>query len=331
MTLSVVEACTNFANGRNLLVVTVSYRTAQLVVHGLTALAAEVAVNPGLGVIVVDNTCGEDSAVIRAAIDEHGWGSWAMVAVAERNGGYAYGNNLAIRAALGAVAPPEYYWMLNPDAEVQPGSAQALVDFMQRNPKAGMAGSALLDPDGSVWGIAFRFPSLWSELERGAAFGPLSKLMQRHKVARRMGDHAEQVDWLAGASMMVRRSVFESIGLLDEEYFLYYEETDFCLQAFRAGWTCWYVPSSRVMHIAGGSTGVTSRDGVPKRQPQYVFDSRRRYFVKNHGWAYAVMTDSAFCLGLVANQCRRWLQRLPRTNPPYLLRDSLKNHSLIKH
>lgn len=332
MTLSAdVDKCTEFANGREVLVVIVSYRTSELVVNGLAALAVEAKSRPSLGVVVVDNTCGDDAVGIRVAIAENGWSDWVMVAVAERNGGYAYGNNLAIRAALAAASPPEYYWLLNPDAEARPGAAQALIDFFQRDPKIGMAGSALLDPDGSVWGIAFRFPTLWSELERGAAFGPLSRLLQRHLVARKMGGQPEQVDWLAGASMMVRRRVFESIGLLDEEYFLYYEETDFCLQAHKAGWACWYVPESKVMHIAGGSTGVTSREGAPKRQPQYVFDSRRRYFVKNHGWLYAVAADSLLCVGLAASRLRRWLQRLPHNSPPYLLRDSIRNHSLIKH
>jgi Predicted glycosyltransferases len=326
-----VDACTAFANGREVLIVTVSYRSAQLVINGLASLAADVMDGTRVGVIVVDNTCGEDAVSIRTAIAERGWGQWAMVRIAERNGGYAYGNNLAIRAALAADSPPKYYWLLNPDAEAQPGAMQALVSFMQDNPQVGITGSALLDPDGSTWGIAFRFPSLWSELDRGAAFGPLSKLLVRYRVARKMGDSPEQVDWLAGASMMIRRDVFENIGLMDEGYFLYYEETDFCLQARKAGLTCWYVPNSKVMHIAGGSTGVTARDGVPKRQPQYVFDSRRRYFVKNHGWVYAVMTDSAFCLGLAVAQLRSWLQRNPRRWPPNLLWDSLKNHSLIRH
>jgi N-acetylglucosaminyl-diphospho-decaprenol L-rhamnosyltransferase len=325
-----LERCREFANGRSVLVVIVSYRTAELVINGLAALALEAAVQPKLGVVVVDNTCGEDGERIRAAIAERGWGGFAMVMIAEKNGGYAYGNNLPIREALKASSPPDYFWMLNPDAEARPGSTQALVDFLKRDSKIGIVGSALLNPDGSVWGYAFRFPTVWSELERGVSFGPLSKLMKRHVVARKMGEQPEQVDWLPGASMMVRRAVFESVGLLDEGYFLYHEETDFCLQAQKAGWTCWYVPDSRVMHIAGGSTGVTTRNAAPKRRPQYVFDSRRRYFVKNHGWTYAILADSAFCAGLATCQVRRRLQGRETTDPPRFLWDSLRNHSLIK-
>lgn len=129
---------------------------------------------------------------------------------------------------------------------------------------------------------------------------------------------------------MIRRPVFESIGLMDEEYFLYYEETDFCLQAKRAGWSCWYVPDSKVMHIAGQSTGVTDREGPPKRRPQYVFDSRRRYFVKNHGWLYAALADLAWSIGFGLWRLRRLVQRKPDTDPPYLLVDSLRNSVFLR-
>jgi GT2 family glycosyltransferase len=324
------ESCRDFANGCSVLVVTVSYRTAALVINGLEALSKEVAAYPGLKSVVVDNTCGEDALEIRKAIAERGFGDWAMVSVAGKNGGYAYGNNLAIREAMRASSPPKYFWLLNPDAEARPGATRALVDFSEREEKIGIVGSALLDPDGSVWGFAFRFPTLWSELEKGASLGPLSKLMERHVVARKMSDQPEQVDWLPGASMMVKRAVFESIGLFDEGYFLYHEETDFCLQAQKDGWTCWYVPESRVMHIAGGSTGVTTRNVAPKRRPQYVYDSRRRYFVKNHGWPYAVVADVFFCAGLASRRARRTLMGKPIDDPPYLLWDSLRNHALIK-
>jgi N-acetylglucosaminyl-diphospho-decaprenol L-rhamnosyltransferase len=320
----------NFFDRLTILAITVSYRTAKLIVDGLAALKFEVDAQPGLGIVIVDNTCGEDAPIIQAAIDERGWGAWAKVIVAQHNGGYAYGNNLPIRKALLSRSPPKYYWLLNPDTEVHPGATQALVDFMERDARIGITGSALLMQDDVVWNYAFRFPSLWSEFERGAAVGVISRLLRSKIVAREMSDQPEQVDWLPGASMMVRREVFESIGLLDEKYFLYYEETDFILQARNAGWTCWYVPASRVMHIAGASSGVTSRENATKRKPQYLFDSRRRYFIKNHGWAYTVATDTAFCMGVVICRIKHWITRRPSGQPRYLLWDSLRNHSLIK-
>src|SRR5277367_5597369 len=93
---------------------------------------------------------------------------------------------------------------------------------------------------------------------------------------------AHRTDWVNGASMMVRREVFDSIGLMDEKFFLYYEETDFCLRALEAGWPTWTVPSSRVVHLEGQSTGATGAIAKRKRVPKYWFDSRRRYFRKHH-------------------------------------------------
>jgi GT2 family glycosyltransferase len=130
--------------------------------------------------------------------------------------------------------------------------------------------------------------------------------------------------------MMIRREVFETIGLMDEEYFLYYEETDFCLRAQQANWPCWYVPTSRVMHIAGQSTGVTDRTAPPKRRPQYVFDSRYRYYVKNHGLAYAVLADLVWTAAFASWRVRRRLQKKPDLDPPALMLDTLRNSALMR-
>ena len=92
---------------------------------------------------------------------------------------------------------------------------------------------------------------------------------------------AEQpIDWVSGASTMMRRTAIDSIGGFDENYFLYFEETDFCLRAKRAGFTTWYVPQSRVVHIAGQSTKLMERETLPRRLPAYWFESRRRYQAK---------------------------------------------------
>jgi len=315
----------------SLLVVVVNYRCAPLTIACLRSLESEVRDLGNVRVVVVDNASGDGSAeAIASAIATLGFGDWARLVAAECNGGYASGNNLAIRDALASDEPPSYVHLLNPDTEVRAGGLRALVEFMDSHPKVGIGGSGLENPDGSRWSTAFRFPTVASELERGLRLGIASKLLHRWTVARAMGDRPEPVDWLPGASMIIRREVFEAIGLLDEQYFLYYEETDFCWQAKRAGWACWYIPKSRVMHIAGQSTGVTARDGVVRRRPQYVHDSRRRYFVKNHGLAYAALADLAWSGGLVSWKVRRVLQRKPVDDPPYLLRDSVKNSVFVQ-
>lgn len=315
-----------------LLVAIVNYRTADLSISALRSLLTELPTLPGMQAVVVDNDSGDGSVEkIAQAIESEGWGSWASVVPAEKNGGFAYGNNAAIRPAFQSDTPPPYYMLLNSDAEARPGSMKALVDFMDANPKAGIAGSCIEKFDGELWPIAFRFPSILSELDSGLRLGFVSKLLSRWVVAQTMAtDRPQQIDWMPGACMIIRREVFESVGLMDDHYFLYYEETDFCLQAKRAGWECWYVPESKVMHLAGQSTGVTGRDRAQKRIPQYVWDSRRRYFVKNHGVFYAALADVAWSTGFSLWNLRRMVQRKPDTDPPQMFEDFLRNTVFAK-
>jgi GT2 family glycosyltransferase len=125
---------------------------------------------------------------------------------------------------------------------------------------------------------------------------------------------------------MIRRAVLDAIGLLDDRFFLYYEEVDFCRRARRAGWSCWYVPESRVVHLVGQSTRATSPT-QRNRRPAYWFESRRRYFLKHHPLWYAVVADAAFALGLALCQLRWRIQRRPDRDPPGFLRDFAR-HSL---
>jgi N-acetylglucosaminyl-diphospho-decaprenol L-rhamnosyltransferase len=314
-----------------LLIVIVNYRTPNLTINCLHSLVSEVSTVPATKVVVVDNDSGDRSiAQISDAIAQNGWENWASLLPSARNGGYAYGNNLVIRSALQSSAPPPYFLLLNPDSEVRSGALKALIDFMGQNPNVGIAGSSFEGPEGKPWLMAFRFPTVWSELDSGLRLGIVSKLLSNWIIPCPMTDRACQVDWLPGASMIVRREVFESIGLMDEEYFLYFEETDFCLHAKRAGWSCWYVPQSRVMHLAGQSTGVTLKDGNLKRRPQYWFESRQRYFIKNHGVLYAAIADTAWILGFILWQFRRVLQGKPNGDPPQFLRDFIRNSVFLK-
>ena len=310
------------------LVAIVNYRTAQLTIDCLNSLADEVSYLSHTRVVVVDNNSGDRSVEqIESAISTAGW-KWASVLPLEHNGGFAFGNNQAIRPVLKSRYPPDYIWLLNPDTIVRPRSLMALVEFMESHPKVGIAGSRLEDPDGTAQCSAFRFHTLLSELDTALRWGIVSKLLAKWIVAPPITDIPHQIDWVAGASAIVRRQVFETAGLMDEAYFLYYEEVDFCLQAHRSGWGCWYVPDSRVVHLVGQSSGVTNTKTVPKRLPSYWFDSRRRYFLKNHGWLYTVLTDLVWLLSFSLWRCRRWLQRKPDNDPPRLLRDFFSNSSL---
>ncbi|NJK41918.1 MAG: glycosyltransferase family 2 protein [Acaryochloridaceae cyanobacterium SU_2_1] len=314
-----------------ILVVIVNYRTPQLAVDCLRSLDSERSTLPNLQVAMVDNHSEDDSlAVIGEAIAREGWQSWVTLHPLPHNGGFAHGNNAVIRPALESDCPPDYLWLLNPDTVVRPGSLTALLAFFKEHPRVGIAGSRLEDIDGRPQYSAFRFPSLWSEFDQGLRLGIVSKLLSDWVVAPPIAGQVMPTDWVAGASMMVRSAVFTEIGLLDEAYFMYYEEVDFCLRASQAGWPCWYVPESRVVHLVGQSSGVTGATAAQRRRPQYWFDSRRRYFCRYYGRAYAALTDAAWMLGFGLWQLRRWLQRKPAIDPPLLFQDFLRHSALVR-
>ncbi|MCS7034699.1 MAG: glycosyltransferase family 2 protein, partial [Phycisphaerae bacterium] len=268
-----------------ILVVIVNWRTPQLTVQCLRALAGEV--TEEVRVVVADNDSRDDSLqVIADAIAENHW-HWCDLLPLPRNGGFAYGNNAAIRFGL-QKGNPEYLYLLNPDTIVFPGVIARLVEFMDAHRQCGIAGSRAENPDGSVRRSAFRFPSIAGEFERQAEWGLASRLLRRAAVALPIPDTPTRVDWVSGCGMMIRRDVYDRIGPLDEGYFMYYEETDFCRRAARCGIECWYVPASRLIHLVGQSSGVTGAARGSRRRPAYWFESRWRYFEKNHSWLYAM-------------------------------------------
>lgn len=312
-------------------VVIVNYKTGSLVVDCLRSLAAEVAAVAGTAVAVVDNRSGDDSVeLIGRAIEAEGWSSWASVLPAPVNGGFSYGNNFAVRPGLADPSGPAYYWLLNPDTRIQPGALRALVDFLDAHPEAGIAGSRFLLESGEPWPYAFYFPSIWSELAGGLRLSLVARLLKHRAGLRAMGSEAAQADWLPGASLLVRREVFQTVGLMDEGYFLYFEETDFCLAARRVGWQTWHVPASVVLHLVGQSTQVSGHHATRHRRPAYWFESRRRYWIKNHGQLYAAVTDFVWVLAFLTYRLRRVVQRKSSEYPPYFLRDFLR-HSALFH
>ncbi len=308
-------------------VVIVTYRSAKLTIEGLRSVDGE-RLTSGLRIraVVVDNASG-DLDEIRRAVQANQWDSWVQLVSAPYNGGFAYGNNLGIQHAY-AIATPAYVYLLNPDAQVRPGAIGTLVHFLEQHPEVGIAGSSFENLDGSDWPISFRFPGLISEMLEGLSFGVVTRLFRDKVVARIMTKTDQPVDWICGASMLVRPEVFSAIGGMDENYFLYYEETDFCRRAAVAGFPTWYVPASRVMHIAGQSTQITGDSAGRKRLPAYWFASRRRYFATTFGVAYAIAIDVVAVLAYSLGALKAALLGSSPKTPPHFIRD-LAAHSVI--
>jgi hypothetical protein len=247
--------------------------------------------------------------------------------LAPKNGGFAYGNNLGIRTVYER-GRPNYVYLLNPDTKVRPGAIAALVEFLEHHPQVGIAGGSFETEDGKEWPFAFRFPTLLTEIEHGVQLGFVTRCLPRWTVARSMNSVAQPTDWISGASMMIRPAVLSAVGGLDENFFLYFEETEFCHRARRAGFSTWYVPESRVMHVIGKSTNVDEKTRFSRRLPGYWFDSRRRYFAITHDVGFAALIDIVAIASCLIGLSKRTLLRRPST--PHYIRDLLAHSVLLR-
>jgi N-acetylglucosaminyl-diphospho-decaprenol L-rhamnosyltransferase len=311
-----------------LLVVIVSYRVTDLTIDCLRSLGAEIGRVPGSRVAVCENGTGGDAEErLRRAIVENGWESWVDLTAIYPNRGFTGGNNAVIRPALQSDDPPEYVLLLNADTTVEEHALDTLVAFMDDHPKAGIAGSRFLSPEGKIQASPFRFPGIASELDRGLQLKIISNLLSPWSVVFPQPERASRIDWVAGAGMILRREMLEQIGLLDEGLYTYFDDPDICLRAARAGWETWHVPESQIVHLEGASTQVASH-GPPMRRPPYWHQARRRFFLKNYGAWYTVLVDTVFILGYATNRLRRRIQGKPDTNPPHMLIDSIR-HSVF--
>jgi len=312
-----------------LLVVIVNYRVAHLTIDCLHSLAEEVRRVPETRVAVCENGTGDNSAErIQKAIDDNGWASWCTLTAIYPNLGFTGGNNVILRSAMQSKHPPQYFLLLNADTIVRPNALKTLVDFMDQHPKVGIAGSRLEDLDGTPQRSAFRFHSPLSEFEGGLKLGVMSRLLEHWVTAPPVSDETFGTDWVAGASMIIRREVFRDVGLLDEGFYTYFDDMDFCFNARKAGWPTWYVPISQVVHLVGQTTGVTKKK--PKRHPSYYFEARRRYFLKNHSPVYAALADAGLIIGLALWRMRVTLTGKEDHTAPYLIRDSIQHSVFLR-
>ena len=268
-------------------------------------------------VVVVDNDSGDGSfEALSAAFADATWMGRVVVVPSSHNGGFGYGVNVGVRHVLSGYGEPTFFYVLNPDATIDPGTLKGLVDFMRDHPEAGLAGNLVRNGPGDQT-TGFRFPSLLGELEASARLGLLSSLLRNHKVVMGSTESGE-VDWVSGVSMLFRSDVFSTVGLFDEAFFLYFEEVDLALRVKQAKWKIYFVHGVGVDHIGGLSTGFND---LQRRMPRYWFDSRRRYFVKHHGRLYAAGCDVAWLCGHAILKAK--LKLLGQANPlrPYLGRD----------
>lgn len=304
------------------LTVLLNYKTPDM-----TLKAAEAAVTAMGGIageiVIVDNDSQDGSfEALEAGVAGKGWDR-VRVLQSGHNGGFGAGNNFGIRAGLSDGSRPDYVYILNSDAFPAPDAIQLLLDYLESHATVDFAGSYIHGPEGDPHQTCFRFPSIASEFESAARTGPISRLLKKSIVALPVPETSGRVDWLAGASVMMRQDTLDRIGLFDETFFLYFEETDLCRRLARAGGQVHFVRESAVAHIGSVSTGMKNWDRVPG----YWFQSRWHYFNKNHGRLYAFGATLAQAAGGLLFRLRKLVSRKDLQTSPHFLRD-LVSHDL---
>lgn len=229
-------------------------------------------------VIVVDNASRDDSvAMLKAEFPQ------ATLLCTERNLGFAGGNNVGIRVARG-----RYLLLLNSDAYLFPDTLANTLKAMEDNPKWGILGVKLVGEDGAMQPSARMLPAPWTK------FLVISGIAHKHRHSPRLGgpdytwwDHSTEkiVGWVPGAFFLVRREVFDAIGILNEErYFLYFEEIEFCRKSAKAGWPVVFYPHAKCIHLGGQSSESTGKVTKAGRQLTYLrVQSEFRYYRANYG------------------------------------------------
>lgn len=286
-----------------LAVIIVNFRTPDLVLESLRSLQGQL--GPADISVVVDNDSEDGSiAKIRDEVDREGWGDAVRVIEAGKNGGFSAGNNVGIRAV-----EAEYYLLLNSDTIVRPGAIETLVRLAEDDPAAGLFGPRLeyLDGEGQV--SAFRKATPLGQFQQASQLTVVSKLLRRRVVPMGVSESRHEAEWVSFACVLIRRGVFERIGLLDEGMFMYFEDMEFSSRARRAGFRVIYRPEAKVVHLRGGSGDVKARTADLRRVPGYFYASRARYFVREFGLHGLVLANLLWSCGFVLNVVSSFMLR----------------------
>jgi len=251
-------------------VVIVSWNVRALLQRAIRSIQQSWKENGALEIIVVDN----DSDDGTVAMVETQFPDVQLIANAY-NAGFTGGNNQGIRASRG-----ELILLLNPDTEIKDKALQKMVNYLEDHPDVGLVGPQLLNPDGTRQSSRRRFPTIPILFLESTWSQPLApkRLLARYYVEERSAQETQLVDWVTGAAMMIRRRVVDSVGPLDESFFMYSEELDWCRRIKDAGWDIVYLPEAAIVHHEGKS----SEQVIPARHV-YFQSSKIHYAEKYHG------------------------------------------------
>jgi N-acetylglucosaminyl-diphospho-decaprenol L-rhamnosyltransferase len=276
----------------------INYRTADMTIRCARTVLDAIA-GTDAHVVIVDNFSNDGSAeALRGFVDGLGQGASISLVLSPSNTGFSGGHNIGVRARRG-----RFYLLFNSDAELHPGAPEALLARAAAEPRAGIIGCRLEYDDGTLQNSCFRFPGPASELMRGAQTGPITRLFQRRWVVMDMPP-AAPIEWISFASALLRAEMIEAIGMMDEGFFLYSEDTEYCWRARQSGWDVAWEEGARAIHHRGGSSDAKEAAETKKRVPPYVYASRSRLMAVMHGRAGLLACNLAWLAGRAISALR---------------------------
>jgi GT2 family glycosyltransferase len=281
-------------------VITVNYKSRDYALRCMESVFGHL--NRLLGnVYLIDNASGEDLEAIKNRFPQ------CEIICNDKNIGFG----AAVNIGLARTTAP-YVMIINPDACIREGSSQALLDWLDSRPNVGILGPRILSPDGTVQGSARGFPTGFTGLFGRSSL--LSRFFPNNSITRRnvMTWKAEGIcgvdtDWVSGAFMVVRREALKDVGLLDERFFMYWEDADWCRRMWQKKWRVVYYTGFSVIHFSGKSSRK-----IPIKSLIYFHKSAYYLFVKYSSapiWIFSplVLTGlfARFCCCLLKNSLRR--------------------------
>ncbi len=288
----------------------INFRTPDLTIQCVCSVLADLG-GIHAKVVIVDNCSGDESvAKISAWISDTKVGETVTLLQSDTNSGFSGGHNQGLSAYKA-----DYYLVLNSDTLIQPGFFPAILAAAAETPEAGFLSPRLEFSDGGQQTSCFRFHSPQSEMIRGANSRPVTRLLQRYNVPLQMPPNPDQIEWASFACILLNARMISDIGLMDEGYFLYFEDVAYCWQAARAGWRISHVPRARVVHFRGGSGPVRAYQHEKKRLPAYYYASRTRFFRQTYGrWGPPLANLSWMTGRLVAHLRKLAGKPIPQAN-----------------
>lgn len=280
-------------------VVIVSWNVAPLLRRCLRSIYTSAPQGPlTVEVFVVDNGSSDGSAQMVAAEFPQ-----ARLIANAGNLGFAAANNQALKVSQG-----RYALLLNPDTELLGAALAEMVSYMEAHPAVGVLGPQLICPDGRVQPSRRRFPTLATAIMESTPlqrFFPHHPALHRYYIADRSDDELQEVDWVVGAALMVRRKAIDRVGFLDERFYMYSEELDWCYRMKRAGWKVVYLPAAKVRHY-----GEQSSQQNPLGRHIYFQASKAAFFRKLYGPAAGILVQGIIALSYLFQLAEEGLKLL---------------------